>query len=321
MLFKKKVISTLLLTISISICISACNSGGNSTSSCAPYNLPTQYLNNGNPAYFIMNQATGSNESMPSNYRKIESYNILASAQFSVAQFQYATADYAGIIDVDLRSEYHGFTSNIPTSFKALPNDDINAYITQAQTIESEAYIYNVLLPAQRQVEIYESNLKTAPQSNPAMACTNTVNSITESQAMAGIGVSYYRIAELDHIEPSIQNMDSLVTLYDTQLKNNPNQWVYLHCQGGDGRTTTATAELIMLKQKQAGQLQSFNDIISYTVQVSNGYALVPNCQESSTMSYSCQGSWNRYETLQLFYQFVNTRYDGELYSQWLLRQ
>lgn len=319
---KKILITTLFACMTIDL--TACNGDGSSTdctTTCSPYNLPAQYLNNNNPAYFIANQSIGLSSSMPTNFRNIEQYKILASAQFSLAQFQTVTAGYSGIIDVDLRSEYHGFTGAIPTSFKALPNDDVNAFRTQNQTVSLESYIYNTLLPAQGVVGVYSDDLKSPPQIGSALLCAKTTSSITESQAMSSIGILYYRIAELDHIEPSVQNLDDMVTLFDTKIKNNPNQWVYLHCQGGDGRTTTATAELIMLKQKQAGQLQSFDSIITYTQNASNGYALVPTCQQSTNMSYTCQGSWNRYETLQLFYRFVNTRNDGELFSQWLSRQ
>lgn len=290
-------------------------------SNCSAYNLPSVYLNNANPTYLVMNQFATRNESLPANFRVIESYHILASGQFSIAQFQYATLGYSDIIDIDLRGEYHGFINGLPNSFKSLPNDDINMFRTSAQITDLESVIYNQLLQPQAVVGIYRHNLKLVPDKNEVIICSKIEDALTESQVMAKLKIQYYRITELDHQEANIANLDALVSLYDQKLKDNPHQWVYLHCQGGDGRTTAATAALIMLKQADVGKLLPFKAIMDDTQKISNGYQLIPSCSEITNMSNSCQGSWQRYARLQLFYQFVRTRNRDELFSSWLLRQ
>ncbi len=215
------------------------------------YLLPQQYLNNNNPAYLIFNKYETLQESIPANFRTIEDYHILASAQFNVKQFQTATKDYPGIMVIDLRGEYHGLINDLPVSFKALPYNDINANKNHDVMIAQEQFIFNSILPKLSQISIYVKNLNVPPTKSDIKRCTQIKNSITESEAMTNINTMYYRIPVLDHSAPSATNLDALVVLYDTVLRTPHKQWVYLHCHAGKGRTAAATAELIMLKNKK----------------------------------------------------------------------
>ena len=242
---------------------------------CPTYSLTPEYLTPATPAYLIFNQYSSRQKSMPANFRVIKDYQILASAQFTLKQFQNATLTTPGIIDVDLRSEYHGFINAMPVSFKTLPDNNINASKSQDLIIKHEHYLFNRTLRALPYTSIYSENLKAPPTANSVQRCTPTANSMTESQAMAELNNTYYRISELDHLQPSMANLDALVRLYDTRLKSNPKQWVYLHCQGGAGRTTTAIAALIMLKQQDSTQkLDTLANIIMYAQNHSHGYQL-----------------------------------------------
>ncbi|WP_367363785.1 hypothetical protein [Candidatus Tisiphia endosymbiont of Nedyus quadrimaculatus] len=286
-----------------------------SRSSCITYMLPSEYLNNGNLAYFQFNNHNKLQELLPKNIRYIEQYNIIASGQFSVNQFKNAIGSKTDIIDVDLRNEYHGFNDLNPVSFISLPYDDVNANKSQEEIIVREQYLFGSILPTYKQLSIYVNNLKTTPTKKDPAICI-PISTKTEADIMAGLNIDYYRITTLDHREPNRDNLDKMVALFDQKLKLNPSRWVYLHCLGGDGRTTAATAELMMLKQQEVGELQPFDDLVTYVESVSNGYKLVPSCKPSD-QNYRCQWKWDRYNTLKIFYNFVRTRTENQTFSDW----
>ncbi len=295
-----------------------------SYASCITYMLPPEYLNNGNQVYFRFDNHSTLQKPLPENIRYIEQYNIIASGQFSVQQFKNAIGS-KDIIDVDLRGEYHGFNDLNPVSFVNVPYDDVNANKSQEKIIVQEQHIFGSILPTYKQLSIYVNSLKihkdragclslVAPTKKDPTICT-PIATKTEADVMASLNIDYYRITEVDQRAPSNDNLDKIVALFDQKLKLNPNRWVYLHCLAGEGRTTTATAELVMLKQQEAGKLQPFDDLIAYVESVSNGYKLVPNCKPSE--SNCCPWTWEHYNILKRFYNFVQTRTNNQTFSDW----
>jgi hypothetical protein len=103
--------------------------------------LPSEYLNNGNLAYFQFNNYNKLQGLLPKNIRYIEQYSIIASGQFSVDQFKNVIGSKTDIIDVDLRNEYHGSNDLNPVSFISLPYDDVNANKSQEEIIVREQYL------------------------------------------------------------------------------------------------------------------------------------------------------------------------------------
>lgn len=281
---------------------------------CVTPELMVTCANKLNQVYLELNNYKYSAESLPHHLRYLDDYKIIASSQFNEAQFVNAIHNKSKVIDVDLRAEYHGFNNGVPFSFIALPNDDINVDKLQSVIIPQEEYILHNVLNDYKSIQFYRYNLKSPPSKDTPMICLNS-SIQSESQLMAKYKQSYYRITVTDHLAMTTENIDYLVNLYDTYLKSNPEQWVYLHCQGGDGRTTTATIMLMMLKQKKAGKLESLSTLMN-EVQSISSYRLVPNCSESDT-SYRCQGKWQRYDTINKFYQFVQQRNGVQKYSDW----
>ena len=281
---------------------------------CVTPQLMVTCANKLNQVYLELNNYKYSAESLPHHLRYLDDYKIIASSQFNESQFVNAIHNKPKVIDVDLRAEYHGFNNGVPFSFIALPNDDINADKLQSVIIPQEEYILHKVLNSYKSIQFYRYNLKSIPDENTPTICLNT-SIQSESQLMAKYLQSYYRITVTDHLAMSAENIDQLLNLYDTYLKSNPQQWVYLHCQGGDGRTTTATIMLMMLKQKDAGKLEPLPALID-KVQKASSYQLMPNCSESD-LSYRCQGKWQRYKTIAKFYQFVQQRKGLQKYSDW----
>jgi predicted protein tyrosine phosphatase len=285
---------------------------------CAPAKLPESWVSPQTSLYLVYNQARNWQLAKPANWRRIESYQLLAGGQFTVAQLAGLAREYPQLIDLDLRSEFHGFVNNYPVSYKALPNNDINRNKSTAWIIQHEELLFNPQLTTPRFLHIYPTNLKQPP--SVTTRCVTIANPvmISESLLCRQLNLRYVRIAVLDHREFSPVNLDALVAFFDAYLATYPQQWVYLHCQGGAGRTTAATAALLMLKQHRQGKLQSFTQIIQLTEQLSNNYRLRPSCLKT-TSSYRCQGQWQRYRQLQRFYAFVKARHGQEQFSHWLI--
>lgn len=287
------------------------------TKGCKDLSLGESYLNANNPAYLQLNNYKYVNQKLPPKLRYLDNYRIIASAQFTESQFINAIQNKGKVVDVDLRAEYHGFNNGIPFSYIALPYDNVNFGKSQDIILKEEHQILYNDLVHDKYIKFYRNNLKDIPNVNsPTMCMASSIKS--ESDLVAKYNQEYYRITATDHLALSPDNIDHLLALYDARLKSNPNQWVYLHCQGGAGRTTTATAILIMLKQKSAKSLMPFDELIKYVEQVSS-YRLVPNCR-ASDKSYRCQAKWQRYQMLQQVYDFVQKRNGQESYTSWASR-
>ena len=287
------------------------------TQDCKAPLLGESYLNAANPAYLQLNNYKYLNQKLPAKLRYLDNYKIIASAQFSESQFINAIQNKGKVIDVDLRAEYHGFNNGIPFSYIALPYDNVNFGKSQDIILKDEHQILYNGLANDKYIKFYRNNLKHVPDMNsPTMCLTSNIKS--ESDLVAKYNQEYYRITATDHLAMSPDNIDRLLALYDERLKSNPSQWVYLHCQGGAGRTTTATAILIMLKQKSSESLMPFDQLIKYVEQVSS-YKLVPSCN-ASDKSYRCQAKWQRYQMLQQVYNFVQKRKGQESYTSWTSR-
>lgn len=287
------------------------------TKGCTELSLGESYLNANNPAYLQLNNYKYVNQKLPPKLRYLDNYRIIASAQFTESQFINAIQNKGKVVDVDLRAEYHGFNNGIPFSYIALPYDNVNFGKSQDVILRQEQQILYDNLAHNKYIKFYSNNLKHVPDVNsPTMCMASSIKS--ESDLVAKYNQEYYRITATDHLALSPDNIDHLLALYDARLESNPNQWVYLHCQGGDGRTTTATAILIMLKQKSNKSLMPFDELIKYVEQVSS-YKLVPSCS-TLDKSYRCQAKWQRYQMLQQVYDFVQKRNGQESYTSWASR-
>lgn len=282
---------------------------------CVNPKLPDKYLNKSNQAYLNLNNYQYLNQALPYHYRVLANYRIIASGQFSESQFVNATKGFGQVIDVDLRGEYHGFNQGAPFSYIALPNDDENLNKPQKAIINQENHILATWLPQYSNLQFYTYDLKSIPDKNTPVSCMKTKLE-TESQLVSKYNYPYYRITATDHIGMTPENVDQLIDLYDKYLKDNPKQWVYLHCHGGDGRTTSATIILIMLRQKMEHKLQSFPILLDY-VEKTAGYKLKPECSRSNN-SYKCQVKWRRYQTIEQIYQFMQQSAKNQKYSDWV---
>lgn len=312
LIFRKSLIMKLLkILIAMVGCLPFAHAADNR---CVTPQLMVTCASKLNQVYLELNNYKYAAESLPHHLRYLDDYKIIASSQFNESQFVNAIHNKPKVIDVDLRAEYHGFNDGIPFSFIALPNDDINADKLQSVIIPQEEYILHNVLNGYKSIQFYRYNLKSTPDENTPTICLNS-SVQSESQLIAKHNQDYYRITVTDHLAMSAENIDQLLNLYDNYLKSNPQQWVYLHCQGGDGRTTTATIMLMILKQKDAGKLEPLSDLVNQVQKVST-YQLIPNCKKSD-LTYRCQGKWQRYETIGKFYQFVQQRKGLQKYSDW----
>jgi len=75
----------------------------------------------------------------------------------------------------------------------------------------------------------------------------------TEKELVESLGAKYLRTPIADHMRPTDQQVDALVTFFKNMPKGT---WVHYHCSAGRGRTTTLLAMIDMMKNAQKETLK-----------------------------------------------------------------
>lgn len=216
------------------------------------------------------------------------------------------------IIDLDLREESHGFINEKPLTLTS-KNDWINLGKSHEQIIIDEAAwldsllnqktVANVLTPAQ---------FKTGDFTHGNDIIIDSIQS--EENIANKLGFIYIRLTITDHMAPNASDVDQFIMLVD-QLPTDT--WLYLHCRGGKGRTTTFLAMYDMLHN--AGNV-SFDDIIKRQASVAPFENLSQiDKKNPELMEYYLE----RYEFLKKFYLYAQAHSQGypDSWSAWINRQ
>lgn len=176
---------------------------------------------------------------LPKRFRIINSNGMKAigSGQFSKAQLIHIKNQInAPIIIVDLRQEAHGFADGLPISWYGVKNwenlhrsnheiEIIQDHLLKNLT-ENELNTVHYIVKKDKMGRIIES--RTDPL---------TINSAyTEEMLAKQLGMGYQRFYIPDHMPPDKEQIRSFNHFLRTVPKNN---WLYFHCRGGAGRTTT----------------------------------------------------------------------------------
>ena len=190
------------------------------------------------------------------NYGKsvlnIEGLNHLrmsGSAQFSEETFKGLIQSLSHLpekmIVVDLREESHGFINGLPISW----TEGKNYVNVNKRREEIEQDERNRLNQAFEEKQIVIDPF--------GKATTLTVQKVqTEQELVEGYGATYVRLPVTDHYRPSDAVVDQLLMLKQNIASDG---WLYFHCRGGRGRTTTF---LILLDILENSSHVSLEDII-----------------------------------------------------------
>ncbi|WP_162261866.1 hypothetical protein [Legionella adelaidensis] len=175
--------------------------------------------------------------SLPKHFRILEKNNLkaIASGQFSPTQLQNILKKiHAPIVIIDLRQESHGFINDIPVSWYGVKNH-ANKGKTSAAIAKDEENLLNVL--ALSEITLHQIIKKEQGHIIETRPLTVKPQKADEEKTLAKrLGIPYYRFYLADHSFPSEKQIKRLKGL----LQNIPKgTWVYFHCRGGSGRSST----------------------------------------------------------------------------------
>lgn len=168
------------------------------------------------------------------------------------------------ILDIDLRQESHGFLNNNAITL-ADANDWINLRKSRSQVIDDEkkwlsrlsklSLVKNVLTPQQFKARAFHTGKVVSIQSVK-----------NEKEIADNAKLSYYRLTVPDHMAPSDDDVDRFVELI---RKTPATTWVYIHCRGGEDRTTTF---MVMYDMLHNADKVSLEDIVKRQASLAPSY-------------------------------------------------
>lgn len=264
------------------------------------------------PAEFrTLNQPLPANNTF--NSQGLASMQVAGSAQFSEKQLTAVTNKLhpVSLMIFDLRQEDHGFLNGNAISWYGI-NNQANLGKTGQQIEQDQFQRLNVLqnLPS---TTLYQIASKGSDGSiTSARPYTMTVNNVfAESDLTRAYSFGYTRIYVTDHMRPTDSQVDRFLTAYQALPAST---WIYVHCRGGKGRTTTFLAMIDMLRN---GKNVSFDDIIKRQAALGSTDLSKP----FPATDINAQAALDRYQFLQDFYTYSTKAPAKMLWSAWLNQQ
>ena len=184
--------------------------------------------------------------------------HIAGSAQFSKLSLQQVLQHLKTkhVTIIDLRQESHGFLNGNAVSWYGPHNADNTG--KKALQIEKDQAQALHQLEKQQSVKVDLILKKTA---NELIDKTKTmefnVHSVSTEADLAGsLHLNYRRLYIQDFHPPTAQQVDQFIKMVQTIPKN---QWIYFHCRGGVGRSTTF---MVMYDMMHNAKRVSFDAIL-----------------------------------------------------------
>lgn len=250
------------------------------------------------------------------NLNGLPELHISGSGQFSEHQLLNALEymPHNNVIIVDLRKESHGFVNGTPVSWY-ISRNAINDNRTPEQVLKFE---HELLENFKNQETIKISKLekiKNLPKP-PKVIYRDTkpvkVELVEKEQELAKrYNLKYVRFFIPDNRAPDSGQVDAFINL----VKNLPEDaWLYFHCRGGSGRSTTFMAMYDIMKNAPKVNLKD----ILYRQAYLGGKNLYKMPSDLNNWKYKYQKM--RFSFLQKFYQYVveTQERQGLRWSEWL---
>lgn len=252
----------------------------------------------------------------PPNLEGLPELHIAGSDQFSEIQLlkalEYLPQDK--LVIIDLRKESHGFINGIPVSWY-ISRNSLNEKRTPEQVLHFEKELLNGL-KKESEVTIYQiekiEDLPNPPKIAYVKPNTITVSSVEQEQELVKRhNLKYFRFFVQDFHAPDPGQVDAFLSM----ARNLPeDSWLYFHCRGGTGRTTTFMTMYDILKNFDKVSLE---DII-YRQSFIGGKMLSELPADSHHWKFESQK--DRFIFIKLFYQFIRETQgqEGLRWSDWL---
>jgi protein-tyrosine phosphatase len=244
--------------------------------------------------------------------RGLKNLHIVGSGQFSKLSLekilQHLQVKYLTIID--LRQESHGFLNGNTISWYGYFNA-ANANKTSVQ-IEYDQEEHLNKLNEQNEVIVNKILEKTsAGIIEKTKLIEFAVHQVlTEAELAKKFNLGYHRVYVQDHYAPQSQEVDRFIQVVKESPKNN---WIYIHCRGGSGRTTTF---MMMYDMMHNAKLLSFEAILAR--QIALGGSDLSKLPEKNDHQYL--SSLERLNFIKKFYHYAKENNDNfkTFWTDWL---
>lgn len=246
------------------------------------------------------------------NQTGFETLHLIGSRQFSKQSLakilQYL--DVKKVLIVDLRQESHGFLNGDAISWYG-KQDSANAGKSPEEIEGIEASLLEDL-SKQKVATVYEILHKTADgQIEKVRPIQIEVRNVLSEQAWAIKNhFEYQRLYIQDFHPPDVQQVDRFIEFVK---QDSQGRWIYFHCRGGSGRSTTLMAMYDMMKN--AKQV-SIEDILERQIAI-GGKDLR---QLPDQDAYKYRPAIKRLAFIEKFYQYCRSNQDHyrTTWSEWL---
>lgn len=236
-------------------------------------------------------------DKMPPKFRVATDLHIAGSAQFSERGLLKALERIQGrkVMVVDLRQESHGFLNGNAVSWYGR-HDAANAGLTSQEISMREQKLLESLAKS-KFATVYNIVTKTEDGTITAAKPQDyAVHNISSEEEMAvKHHLKYQRIYVQDFHAPDNKAVDQFVAL----VKHLPqDKWLYFHCRGGSGRTTSFMAMYEMMRNAKTA---TFEEILTHQHNL-GGKNLMKLPEEGS---YKYAAALERLNFLKKFYDYA----------------
>ncbi|MFI4936886.1 MAG: phosphatase [Candidatus Berkiellales bacterium] len=238
------------------------------------------------------------------------------SAQFSAYSLENAikVINTQPVWIVDLRRESHGFINGLPVSWYARGNQS-NLGLTANEILTKEK---SMLQEKAKEKNIEPHHIKDKAngeivESKPVEMKVKNVE--TEAELAKRLNANYIRIPVSDHHAPLPEEVDQFVAFVKTLP---PNSFLYFHCRGGRGRTTSFMAMYDMLHN---GKNMPLNVILDRQKML--GGSSLQDISDDPSDAWKLHAAIQRKDFLTTFYEYATSSegYPKNTWQQWLKTQ
>lgn len=245
------------------------------------------------------------------NLTGLSDLHMMGSAQFSELGLKSAL-DRVGAksaMIIDLRQESHGYLNGNAISWYGKRNAANEG--KTSKTIELEQAHLLAGLDRQEKVKAYKIKERSEDggieNAQPVEFAVHQV--LSESDLADKYHLAYHRYYVQDHHAPDDKTVDKFVS----SVKNvSASKWIYIHCRGGSGRTTTFMSMYDMMHNAKT---VSFDDILARQLAI-GGKDLQKLPAEDS---YLYKDAVKRLDFLKEFYEYAKANNDNfeSTWSEW----
>lgn len=238
------------------------------------------------------------------NWQGLKDLNILGSSQFSKSSLMKILnyLHFSNLMVIDLRQESHGFLNGNAIGWYGFRNSENTGKSTEA--IEADQTTHLNELGKDQYIIINKILARNAnggiEKTKPIEFAVHTLSS--EEEFVKSLNLKYFRLYVQDFHAPNEEQVDRFIELVKELPKKN--EWLYLHCRAGVGRTTTF---MVMFDMMRNAKNVSFNNILARQAKIGG-----KNLKElPPPHNFKSEYAKQRLAFLHLFYEYARQNNDN----------